>query len=119
MHLDVIGQEGHIKGVILENGVKIHPALGIDGDTFLFADDIKIVEDKINLLKRSLEMLGEGLSSLKVIPLYKKLSVNDCMSVIEIAKNYTGSNFVKELSEVFYTDRIHDWVKEQINKKVI
>ena len=119
MNLNVIGQEGHIKGVVSVNGEKFLPSIGIDGGVFLFAGDIKEVESKINLLKMSFRTLREDCSSLKVIPLYKKLSAEDCLSVIEIAKNYTGSGFVQELSEVFYSDKINEWVKEQISKKII
>lgn len=112
MHLDVLEKGKVIKGVLCEEGVVIHHAIGIDGDTFLFSGDIKKVEEKASLLK--------GMSSVLQIPLYKKLSSKDCMDIIYIANNYTGSGFVKELSEVFESDKLDEWLcceKEKRNFK--
>lgn len=120
MHLDVLEKGKVIKGVLCEEGVVIHHAIGIDEDTFLFSGDIKEVEEKASLLKGMSSVLQIPCNDIKVIPLYKKLSSKDCMDIIYIANNYTGSGFVKELSEVFESDKLDEWLcceKEKRNFK--
>lgn len=118
MYLDIIDKEGNIKGVVCYEGIKVFPSLGVDGDTFLCADDIKVVNEKINLLKRTTNMLNGDSSNFKVIPLYKKLSAEKCEKVIQIAFNYTGTGFINELVEVFDTDRFIEWVNASIEEKL-
>lgn len=120
MHLAVLEKGKVIKGVLCNEGVVIHHAIGIDGDTFLFSGDIKEVEEKASLLKGMSSILQIPCNDIKVLPLYRKLSSKDCMDIIYIANNYTRSGFVKGLSEVFESDKLDNWLcceKEKRNFK--
>lgn len=117
MNLDVIENGKVVKGVIYDRGIVTLPAIGVDEDTFLFSGDINVVNEKVNLLKVAFDMASTDSSDLKVIPLYKKLSSSDCLDVIDMAKNYTGTSFIKELSEVFFTDGLEEWLKHQKENK--
>lgn len=117
MHLDVIEKGRIIKGVLCERGVVIHHAMGIDGDTFLFSGDIKEVEEKVTVLKGISDVLKMPCNDIKVLPLYKKLPSKDCVDIIRIANNYTGSGFVKGLSEVFESDNLEDWLYSEKEKR--
>jgi len=118
MYLDVIDREGNTKGIVFFKGVKIRPALGVDGDTFLCADDIDIVTKKVNLLKKATNMLNGDSSKFKVIPLYEKLSAEKCEKVINIAFNYTATGFISELVGVFDTDGFEEWIGSHIEEKL-
>lgn len=119
MDLDFIKSANIIEGRFCIDGKVIRPALGIDGDIALFYDDVDIVNYKIKALKDTIAMLSgkKSAEGIKVIPLYKKLCAKDCRDVMYMAMNYTNSGFIKELEEVFYSEKLEDWVRFQKEKK--
>lgn len=124
MDLDIIKEDGSVESRFrTETGVVYKPAIGVDGDVFLFTDDIEIVKQKIAVLKSlyCYSLDGESrIKCLKIIPIYSKLSSEDCKFVIDILLNYTGTGMEEEFSNVFETDNLYSWVankKKLIRKK--
>lgn len=122
MHLNVIENGKIVKGVYCDRGTIIHHAIAIDDDTFLFSGDIKNVEERISAMKglsKALTLnIGVVFEKIKVLPLYKRLSSEDCVSIINMAHNYTGTGFLRELSEVFYSDDLYDWLESEKESKL-
>lgn len=116
----------HGEVVYIENGVlttwlgKIieKPSLCIDEDVLISWGDYDLVKSKSETFINTYNILNVD-SSIKVLPLYEKLSVEDCYFVIEIAFTYTSIGFLKKLGEVFNTDELHTWLEyEKECKKV-
>ena len=120
MNLEVIENGKIVKSVIYEKDRVIKPALGVDvsNDVLICVGGIDEVKEKVAALDRSLRLLEKNyISSLMVIPLYSRLSIDDCDYVINIATNYTASKFLVELADVFFTDRLEEWLDAQKKEK--
>lgn len=120
MNLEVIENGKIVKSVIYEKDRVIMPALGLDvsKDVLICVGDINKVKEKISALDKALSLLEKNyISPLMVIPLYSRLSIDDCDYVINIATNYTSSKFLVELADVFFTDRLEEWLDAQKKEK--
>lgn len=121
MELDLIKGVDIVEGRVCIEGKVIKPALGIDGDIALFYGDVGIVNYKTQILKDTISRITGNISAegIEVIPLYTKLCGKDCIDVIKMAMNYSSTGFIKELKEVFYTEKLEDWIRFQKEKKHI
>lgn len=120
MNLEVIENGKIVKSVIYEKDRVIMPALGLDvsKDVLICVGDINKVKEKVSALDKALSLLEKNyISPLMVIPLYSRLSIDDCDYVINIATNYTSSKFLVELADVFFTDRLEEWLNAQKKEK--
>lgn len=95
------------------------PAVCIDGDVLIGWGEYEDVASKFDAYTKKLIEWGNKTSSIKVLPLYKKLSMLDCYYVIEIANSYTATGFIKDLGCVFDTEELYRWLDlEKEAKKV-
>lgn len=95
------------------SGCKIEkPSICIDVNILVSWGSYDVVKFKAETLANTYNVLNVD-NSIMVLPLYEKLSVEDCYFVIEVASGYTAINFLRKLGEVFFTDELHDWLKEE------
>lgn len=109
-------EEGHM--YTWDGSEIVKPAICIDDDSLVFWGNIEDVKLKyVKLLERFRES-DVDVSSIKVIPLFEKLNIDDCYFIIEVANNYTSCGFLRNLSSLFNTDKLLDWLSnEKVCKK--
>ena len=94
------------------------PTLCIDGDILVYFGDYSDVECRLHKHIEKMNRLGVK-STMKIIPIYERLSAEDCYYVIEIANSYTASGFIKSLDIMFDTKNFYTWLDlEKESKRV-
>lgn len=94
------------------------PTLCIDEGELVGWGDFDEVSRKLEKYKEKENNLG-GKSSVKLLPIFQRLSAEDCYYVIEIANSYPSSGFLKSLVIMFDTKNLYTWLDlEKDNKKV-
>ena len=116
-HGDVVGIEEGVLTTWLGKSIE-KPSLCIDGDVLVSWGDFELVNFKSESLVKTYKAIGVD-HSIKVLPLYEKLSVEDCYFIIEVAFAYTSTGFLEKLGEVFNTDELHTWLEHEKEYKVI
>ncbi|MGV3076312.1 hypothetical protein ACEE21_14605 [Clostridium baratii] len=113
--------------IYLENGVIRDwsgqafkkPTICVDGDVLVCWGEHDEVVDKYLSYVNKVREWGVDTSSMRILPLYKKLNMLDCFYVIEIANLYTNSGFIKNLTYRFNNDSLFVWLDlEKESKKV-
>lgn len=97
----------------------VNPSLCADGDDYIFWGTIEEVIAKYDSLVNGFNSRHVDWSKVSVIPLWKRLSIEDCSFVINVAYKYTGCGFLSELKKVFSTDELYTWLEEQKKQKQI
>lgn len=97
----------------------VNPSLCADGGVFVFWGTSKEVIAKYDALVNGFNSRHVDCSEVSIIPLWKRLSVEDCSFVINTAYRYTGCGFLSELKKVFNSDELYTWLEEQKKQKQI
>ena len=93
------------------------PAICVDGDFLLLSGNIESVEARYFRLIKGFRKFDMNISSIKIIPLYERLSIEDSLFVIKVSKNYTSSGFIKKLVELFDTNMLNEWLSSEKIKR--
>lgn len=94
------------------------PSICVDGDCALFWGSNDKIIKRYSILSKGLDTFGIESRDLSFIPLWAKLSLEDCCFVINTAYNYTSSHFIKDLSDKFDSDELQEWLEEEKKRRV-
>jgi len=102
------------------NGDKIDkPSICVDGDCALFWGDNDKIIKRYGIMSKGLDVFNDEECdwNLNFIPLWEKLSIEDCCFVINNAYNDTSSGFIRNLGEKFNTDELQEWLNKEKKRK--